>query len=416
MLNKIGYILYLIFIVSWFLHFTSRIHILGTIRFDLILIIILLLLTVASKEEIEYAFKKHKSTVYIILLILYVFMTIPFVEWPGSVLNNILEWFKAVIFFFFTVSFISTEKRLKTFMYVFMLVQIIRVLEPLYMNITQGYWGSYASMRDWEYMNRLAGAPHDYVNPNGLAFVILMIIPYLYNFKELTISYFMMFIILSPALIYALMLTGSRSGLIGLVVVLIGILWQSKRRAIVAAFMIIGVIMIIYIMPDGMIDRYTSIFDSSSRHAATADGRLYGIREDIELSLRRPIFGHGLGTSLEANANYTGRYNLSHNLYAEIAIELGLLGLAIYILYLKSIHSNIINLKVKHSNIVNQRKTYIGSFYRATVILFFMNMIFSMMSYGLSGCEWYLLGGLTIVLFRICEKKELEDHVIVKSI
>jgi len=375
-----------------------------------------LVLTIANGENSNYVFKRQKATLYILILIAYVFISIPFVEWPGSVLINFQEWLKAVIFFFFTVSFITTEKKLIIFLYVLLLMQTIRVLEPLYLNITQGYWGSYASMRDWEYMQRLAGAPHDYVNPNGLAFIILIIIPYLYHLKDLNIANLLLFIMLSPALIYALTLTGSRSGLIGLFVVLFGILLQSKRKAAVAVIMLIVIIIVIYKMPDSMIDRYISIFDSSSSHAATADGRINGIKEDIELSLRRPIFGHGLGTSLEANSNYTGRYLLSHNLYAELAIELGLFGLVIYILYLKAIYNNIKNIRTKYSNIIYQRKTFINSFYKATVILFYMNLIFSMMSYGLSGYEWYLLGGMTIVLHRICEEKKLKCQVIDESI
>jgi len=273
------------------------------------------------------------------------------------------------------------------------------------MNITQGYWGSYASMRDWEYMQRLAGAPHDYVNPNGLAFIILIVIPYLYHLRNLNYLNFLLFIILSPALIYALILTGSRSGLIGLLVVLLGILLQSKRKALTVAILLIPIMIVVSIMSDSMIDRYISIFDSSSRHAATADGRINGIKDDIELALRRPIFGHGLGTSLEANANFAGKYNLSHNLYAEIGIELGLLGLVIFILYQKEIFNNMRNVRLKYSTIINQRKTFINAFYNATIIMLFMNMIFSIMSYGLSGYEWYLLGGMTIVLQRICEKK-----------
>src|SRR5690606_42071421 len=42
----------------------------------------------------------------------------------------------------FTALTIDTEKRLKWFIAVFVFCQIFRVLEPLYLNITQGYWGS----------------------------------------------------------------------------------------------------------------------------------------------------------------------------------------------------------------------------------------------------------------------------------
>ena len=55
--------------------------------------------------------------------------------------------------------------------------QVWRVLEPLYMHLKSGYWGDYASLGNWEYMNRLSGSPYDIINPNGLGFVIIMTLP-----------------------------------------------------------------------------------------------------------------------------------------------------------------------------------------------------------------------------------------------
>ncbi len=72
---------------------------------------------------------------------------------------------KAIVFFFFTVRLVTTERRLQLLLLVFVLCQAFRVVEPAYLHVTTGYWGSIASMADWEYMNRLAGAPHDVVNP-----------------------------------------------------------------------------------------------------------------------------------------------------------------------------------------------------------------------------------------------------------
>ena len=59
----------------------------------------------------------------------------------------------------------------------------------------------------------------------------------------------------------------------------------------------------------------------------TAEQRITGLIGDFKVSLRRPVFGHGLGTSREANANFRGEDLPSHNLYTEVAEELGYVGL-----------------------------------------------------------------------------------------
>ena len=178
-----AYRLYLLFIASYFLHLPARIPALGVIRFDLLLTAIITLLILFQSKEGEDGKKQSPNPVvkYLWALIIYIIITLPLVKWPGSVINKNAELFiKAIVFFFFTVSLVDTRDKLKLVIQLFLGVQIFRVLEPLYLHVTQGYWGSFASMANWEYMNRLSGAPNDIINPNGLAFVIVTVIPLLH--------------------------------------------------------------------------------------------------------------------------------------------------------------------------------------------------------------------------------------------
>ena len=183
-----AFLLYLLFIVSWFTHLASRIPMLGVVRFDFILILILSIFAIfLSNDEDEKSSniivesKSRSKTIdnYLKIIIVYSIVTIPFVEWPGSVLHHgLIQFIKAVVFYFFTIKFVTTEKKLKIFMAVFLCIQTFRVLEPLYLHVTTGYWGSAAYMGGAEFMQRLSGAPYDIVNPNGLAFVIVSVIPF----------------------------------------------------------------------------------------------------------------------------------------------------------------------------------------------------------------------------------------------
>ena len=259
-MNNTGFKIYLIFIVSWFLQFGSRFPILGSIRISLLLVLVLfILLLIKPKHSIPEP--KTKIDLLLRWLIAYSIIVIPFVEWPGSVINSGIEKLvKAVVFYYFTISFIDTKEKLKKFILVFIGCQLFRILEPLYLNITQGYWGSMASMANWEQLNRLSGAPSDIINPNGLAFVICTTLPFLYYSATLNKINKLVFIIFAPMCIYALVLTGSRTGFIGLIIISVAILMKSKNRIL---FSTIGIIIVIGGFPlldNDLQDRFLSIF------------------------------------------------------------------------------------------------------------------------------------------------------------
>ncbi len=114
----LAYWLYLVFVASWFLHLPARVPLLGVLRFDLFLVASMLGLTLASvpvsrRSRASFGDSTRK---YLLALIVYVIVTIPFVQWPGSVLKHGLASFiKGVVFFFFTVRLIDTERKLRVF-------------------------------------------------------------------------------------------------------------------------------------------------------------------------------------------------------------------------------------------------------------------------------------------------------------
>ncbi len=393
-----GFRLYLVFVVSWFLHLGSRLPFLGVIRFDLLLV--LALTALAFTRAAAPAAEKNRTATIIFILLGYSIVTLPFVEWPGSVLRFGLEgWVKGAVFFFFTIAFIDTTARLKIFLWVFLSCQLWRILEPLYLHVTQGYWGSMASMANWEFMYRLSGAPSDVVNPNGLAFIVCTVLPFLYFFQSLAWWTRLVFLFVTPAVLYTLVLTGSRSGFLALMVIFVGIVWKSKRRLFVAASGVLIAVVVFPLLSPDMQDRYLSVFGAGEKNAATAEGRLEGIEGDLTVALRRPLFGHGLGTSMEANANFRGGAQRAHNLYTETAQELGFIGLMLLLALIKSIIVNFQKARVRLRGIPDA-DPFLVAVVEAMQVWLLMNLMFSFASYGLSSYEWYLFAGLSVVVLR----------------
>lgn len=176
-----GFYLYMVFLISYFLHLPARLDIAAYIRLDLLLVILISFLVIIDDRVVAHSINEISKKLY--FLFFYILITLPFVEWPGSVIrNNYYVFIKAVVFFFFTVYTIRTEKDLKIFMLVFISCQCFRIFEPVWLHITTEYWGGVTSMDKWGtiWLNRLSGSPYDVINPNGLAWVIVSIIPFMF--------------------------------------------------------------------------------------------------------------------------------------------------------------------------------------------------------------------------------------------
>ncbi len=392
--------LYIYFIIDFFLHLSARIPGYGVMRPTLLLVVLITIFLVSQKDKLSEVINDPIFKV-IKKLLLYLIITLPMVTWPGSVIGNLSGFIKAIVFFYFTALIVDTESRLKIFLFVYVLVQTFRVLEPLYLNITEGYWGSQTHLGHGEFAERLSGAPADIVNPNGLGFVIVTLIPFLYYLVWQSPSRIFKLLSLGvlPLLIYALVLTMSRGAFLALLVVLWVVFKESKHKFSFVVMLLVGVMTIWPNLTENQKDRYMSLISSDTKQSKSVDGRWSGMANEFGIALERPIVGHGLGTSREAKMHTNGSAQISHNLYAEVLIEIGGIGLIFFFLFLKSIY-----IKFKE-NLVKIQLLDEGTFVRrlnaALKAVFWMYIVFSINYFGLSTYYWYLFAGLTIAFSRI---------------
>jgi len=401
-----AFYLFCAFLVSYFTHMTARIDVLGAIHFDLLLAALTALAIVLGQQKRRTGKERGLEPVarQLVIILVYILVTVPFVEWPGSVLHNLEGYLKSVSFFFFVVATVDTTRKLRTLLIVYVSTQLWRVLEPLYMHLHSGYWGSFTSLGNWEYMDRLSGSPYDIINPNGLAFVIIMTLPLLHLLlKPSNAARKVLLFALVAAMCYALVLSASRSGFLGAVFLGILLIWRSKNRVAYLAGGAIVAIVTLSLMTDLQRERYVSIFSSHAKGAATAEARVTGVIGDFKVSLRRPIFGHGLGTSREANANFRGEDLPSHNLYTEVAEELGYVGLVLllmliyYVLRACSATQQIVNAAPTNS----PRLQFLHEVSRAMVVLIAVDLFFSFAAFGFSEPYWYFYAGLVVATARL---------------
>lgn len=401
-----AFVFYLLYMTSYFLHLGERIPALGSIRFDLILVILTTASIILLREK-DGKIHLGRSGFILLGLLLYIVVSLPFVQWPGSVIRFGLEnYFKVVVFYFFTVMTVTSESRLKTFIMVFAACQAFRVLEPMYLHWTTGYWGDSTFMGDGEMMSRLAGSPHDVINPNGLAYVAVTAMAYLYHLCPLlpgalkVAGYAAL-----PVMFYALVLTGSRSGMLALAGVAAAIIMTSRKKAVLLGAAAVVAALAFQSLGQLQQERYLSIYRDDVRGASTAQGRIEGLITDFEVAMNKPLFGHGLGTSLEANYNIGRSVFRSHNLVMEVWQEVGLIGLLIFSFFvLTGVRDLMLALK-RIGEKANIQLFGMAKGVRAWLVL---NLIFGVFSYGLSSYSWYLFGALSVVLLRLSAGRETE--------
>lgn len=415
-LSKAAFNLLVLLILMTLLNVPNRLPWVGYARPTLWLVGLITLLILLSRNQRQPITPTATSRL-LMVLVGYVFVAIPFAEWPGSALNTGIDKFlSAVVFFFFPFYLVETPRQLRRIVLVFTGCQMFRALEPLYLHLTTGYWGSAAHMGNGEFMDRLSGAPCDIVNPNGLAFVIMTTIPFLHYIfgGDRRPAYKAVYAILLPLLLFALILTGSRSGIIGLVVIYAFVILRSKHQVAMILAAAIVMIAMFMMMDDNTKDRYLSIVSGNTKNSATSEDRINGTFENFKVGMRRPIFGHGIGTSREANGHFFGGDQMSHDLYAEVFIELGAIGLVIYLGVLYSIVRSVLEVRPagrriwllarsrgSTSKALRNRLLFYHRCAEAIFVFSIMCMVFSLASYGLSEFYWYLTAGISVSLINV---------------
>lgn len=395
--------MFILYQLDFFLHTAARIPGLGMIRPSMLMFLIIAMLLFFQREKFAYRLQQPIVKAFSAFLLM-LLLTLPFVKYPGSaVKENFSLFMKAIVFLYFTALILDTERRLKISLCVFVGCQIIRVLEPLYLNITTGYWGSSTYLGDNEFANRLSGAPSDVINPNELGFVIVTAIPFIHYFllpKKFWIKIFYCGLI--AVLLYALILTMSRGAFLALLVVGWFVFNESRRKVL---FILCGILIVIgglAVMNDNQRDRYLSLFSSDAKQSSTAEGRVTGMINEFKLGFERPIFGFGLGTTAEAKFNTWGRSKASHNMYGEVLIETGLVGLFFFLRFVWVIRREL----KTHIALAEECDEFYKTLFKVLNIVFWMFAVYSINYWGLSQYYWYNLAGL-VVAASILMKRHL---------
>ncbi|MEW5795002.1 MAG: O-antigen ligase family protein [Candidatus Zixiibacteriota bacterium] len=302
---------------------------------------------------------------------------------------------KLAVFYVLIVLIIDSQRRLEIFMWVFVVCNIYMSI-----GIIQNFFsGAYVAK---EGLVRATGGNSTMDNMNGIAITMNTIIPFAFY---LMVSYrniwkkLAMAMMLAPAVL-TLILTGSRGGLLGFLMIVITIWWRSQRKLLLTVSFLLFATAAWFSMEDSRRERYLTIFDSAEERDQSAQGRIDAWVDGMYLFAAKPVTGVGAGAFAWARVKEFGVYLMPHNMYVQILAELGLIGAFCYGLFLTDVfrHNRIVSANVSSRGFPDGLLEPLALAISTSCYSMLITGVFAHSAYRWA---WFFFAALAVVVFRL---------------
>jgi len=243
-------------------------------------------------------------------------------------------------------------------------------------------------------------------NQNDMALHLVTMIPIVVALLLITPNILKKIIYLGCVL---LMLAGnfvtfSRGAFLGLIAGVAALVWKLGRnnRALGLAIVFIAFTAALVLVPGRYGSRIASILQPSGDESAFTRKQL--LFDSLYVSARHPLFGVGMGNS----RNMLTRGQVSHNAYTQVASEMGLAALAIYVMFILIPLKSLRRIERTPSlSRVDQRSRYLAVGLQASIICYMVSSFFLSVAY-----QWniYFLVGYAVCFRRIHEARAIETE------
>ncbi len=192
----------------------------------------------------------------------------------------------------------------------------------------------------------------------------------------------------------ALVGSGSRGGIVGMVVWGGGIVWFAKERAKALATMLPLLVVAFFLIGSSVVQTASRI-DSSS-----TGGRLTGLTHGIGMLRKGNVIGVGPGCYLFARQKYFSYRMESHNIYGQIIGDLGIPGIIVTFLLIRAVFRALLEVKRRAMKAGDQGK-FIFYLMMGIQVSLITRLVISMASHGLYYFYWYVMAAFVILSRRV---------------
>ncbi len=343
----------------------------------------------------SFLFLKDRMTRHFVYFLGALLASIPLSFWISNSFWFVMNFAWVFVYYLLIINTITSEMRLKGFIW-------LTMVSTGYTAISSAiayFSGTLVVAQGIERAEGLSGT-----DPNTLAVSLMLGIPFLYfslYWIRLKIVRVVPLVCLCGC-VFTIAITGSRSGVIGLVATAFFIWLVSKYKMIIGVAAVLLMIAGWFALPPQYKERYATIF-AEERDAST-EGRIDAWKAGWGMFLANPVTGIGVDCFPLAygSGQYsdTRAYLRSHNMYIQIIAETGVLGLLTFgALVFHMIASNFrLRKRLKEAGRGSHFYVWLSHSITASTGALFVTSIFG---HSLFRGHWYTCAALTVVLVTL---------------
>ncbi|HZI86768.1 MAG TPA: O-antigen ligase family protein [Pyrinomonadaceae bacterium] len=328
-----------------------------------------------------------------VLLGLAALLSIPLAISPGEAWKTFTELIiKMLVIFIVMVNVLRTERRLNL-----LLLLVLGVSVYLSISAIQDYHlGVFGIGRLEDNDLRVAGRIKGlFENSNDLALHLVTMAPIAVGLALANRGVILKTALFCAAALMsvAVIVTFSRGGFLGVMASSIVLARKLGRRnkAGTTLAIVFGIILFLGFAPGSYSGRLSSIFDSTADLTGSSSQRTQILKRSVWVALRHPLFGVGVGNFHHKSFRELG----THNAYTQVASEMGIAAMIIYILFL--IHPMRRLRQIERESYVQRRNTkfyYMSIGLQASLVGFMVSSFFGAVAY-----QWY---AYYLVSYAVC--------------
>ncbi|WP_447983615.1 O-antigen ligase family protein [Nitrospira sp. Nam74] len=272
----------------------------------------------------------------VMILVGVAMVTVPISVWPAHSLLFLFNVFlKTVLLFLLVIYWCRSVQDVRRLLWVYCIASVAVVLP----GVLSGHAGQ----------ERYSVESLSY-DPNDIALLQVMALPlivYLYSTSGRRLR--AVLAVMALLCLYGVVLTQSRGGFLALVVAGSLILSRSSMsRSAKVSIVALGIVVFGVLAGTAWKDRIRTMWDPQSEYDQTAGGRTEVWKASLLLLATHP-WGVGIDNFVTAEGlshGGTGKWSASHNSFLEIAVELGIVGLVIFIRLLRGVMKTLHQIKM----------------------------------------------------------------------
>ena len=301
------------------------------------------------------------------------------------------EFSKIFLFFIMVITLIDNESDIQIFLFTFAFITALISYSAIYNYFEGIITKSLGGGIDYAKADTGMGSGHV-----ALANIILQSMPVMWflasrNSKIILKIFGLLLFILC---FYGVVISGSRGGFIGIIVLWICIAWFSKNRFILICMGILSILTIPLFSQSSYMDYMSNAVVGNLDNSG--ESRFTGLRNGVEMLMRRPLLGVGPGCYPIARKAWFGWGLWAHNHYGELMGDLGIIGTVVWFIFLKKYFMAAWNMaKIANDNSI------IKAFCLAIIVSTIVRLVLGMATHSVYIFFWYMMAGIIVVINRL---------------